>query len=298
MILLIGATGFLGPPVLSGLLGSGHRVCCLVRQGSNGGDLAVTAGAAGKDITLAGGDLDDPDSMTVYLRQADSAVYMVDLAETGPLRNFLAAAEKFGPERTVFIGSTTVHIPLNSLQKRRKLESEALIGQSGLKYTILRPTMIYGSPHDPNFSRMIRFVARWGFFVTFGSGENLIQPVYIGDVARAVAGVMEDKKTYGQAYDLPGKSPLRYNEMLDIVKKAIGRDFRVIRLHSGLSKTLLMPYALLSRNPSLSPGQIDRMGIDKSYDYKKAGEDFGYSPLSFRQGIRRLVRDMGIKARG
>ena len=294
MVLLIGATGFLGPPVLKGLLKAGHRVGCLVRPASRCGRLVRAAKEAGKDISLVGGDLGDPDSIPGLLRDASSAVYMVDLVKTGLLKNFLSAASKAGLKRIIFISSTTVLVPLESRIKDSKLESEKLIRDSGLLYTILRPTMIYGSGDDPNFSRMLKFIKKWGFFVTFGSGENLIQPVFIDDVAGAVVKVLEEAGTHKKTYELPGRSPLKYKHMLDIVKGETGRDFKVIRLHQGFSRAVVSVCSRLSKDPSLTAGQIDRMGIDKVYDYRKAREDFGYSPAGFKKGIRLLIKKLGL----
>lgn len=295
MILLIGATSFLGPPVLAVLLGEGHRVGCLLRPGSNGKDLAETAKDAGKEISFASGDLLSTDSMIDALDSAASAVYMVDLSNTVLLENFLFAARRTGLKRVVFISSTTIHTPLESKVRSSKLQSEDLIKKSNLDYTILRPSMIYGVPDDPNFSRMLKFIKKRGFFVVFGSGKNLIQPVYAGDIAVAVAKVLDNRATFKKSYDLAGLEPLKYNEMLDIVKRRTNINFKIIRLPALPSKALISIYARLSRNPSLTPGQIDRMGVDKAYSYKQAKNDFGFSPVSFEDGIEKLISRLGLQ---
>ena len=198
MVLLIGATGFLGPHILEKLLDKGCKVTCLVRASGNTLKLSDTAGKLGKKVTLAAGNLQSADSMVSLLKEAESAVYMVGLEHTDLLENFLDASGRAGLKRAVFISSTTVLIPLKSTVKDRKLNSENLIINSGLDYTILRPSMIYGSGDDNNFSKMIEFIKKRGFFVTFGSGANLIQPVYIKDVAGAIASVVGNKKTYNK----------------------------------------------------------------------------------------------------
>lgn len=292
MILLIGATSFLGPPVLEGLLKKDYEVSCFLRPGSNSGNLVKVASSVGKNITLTSGDVEDQESARDLFKDQEAAVYMVDLVNTSILQDFLKTVKGTGLKRIIFISSTTVHIPLDSPVKENKLMSEKHIMQSGLDYTILRPSMIYGVPDDPNFSRMLKFIKKRGFFITFGSGENLIQPVYIEDIADSVAKVIKKDITVRKAYDLPGKSPLKYNEMLEIVKEGIGRNFNIIRLPVGPSRTLVKIYANLSKKPSLTPGQIDRMGVDKSYDYSEAKKDFGYSPTSFRNGIKKLIEKL------
>ena len=51
-------------------------------------------------------------------------------------------------------------------------------------------------------------------------------------------------------------------------------------------------YARMSRNPSLTPDQIERMGVDKVYSYQKARSDFNFSPISFEDGIEKLIKEL------
>jgi nucleoside-diphosphate-sugar epimerase len=295
MVLLIGATGFLGPPVLKKLLKKGYEVNCLIRTSSDKFDLLNAAKLAGKKILLSTGTLESGDSIISAIKKADSVIYMIDLKHTHLLETFLNTVRRTGVKRVVFISSTTVLLPLESKIKNQKINSENLIKNSGLDYTILRPSMIYGSKDDINFSKMIRFIKKKGFFTTFGNGNNLIQPIYIEDVAEAAANVLDNKKTYGKIYNIAGKNPLKYNDMLDIIRSKLKMRFKVIKLPIKLSKFLISIYAKISKNPSLTPDQIERMGIDKAYSYQKARADFNFSPVSFENGIEKLIRELEVK---
>jgi nucleoside-diphosphate-sugar epimerase len=295
MVLLIGATGFLGPSVVEKLLQNNYSVTCLVRKSSNTSrisKLEETAKKAGKKISLVTGNLEDADSIIPLLEKVDIAVYMVDLELTELLENFLYAARHTGLKRAVFISSTTVLVPLESTVKEQKLKSEELIKNSGLCYTILRPSMIYGSEDDNNFSRMIKFIKKRGFFVTFGKGNNLIQPIYIKDVAEAVLSILNNSKTYNKLYNIAGKEPIEYNRMLEIVRNKLKKRFIVIRVPVRPARFLISIYAAISKNPSLTPDQIERMGVDKAYSYKEAARDFIFSPSSFEEGIEKLIKEL------
>ena len=292
MILLIGATGFLGPAVLKKLLEKNYRVSCLVRPSGSRADLLDTAESAGKNIDFSTGTLESSASIISAIKKAGSVIYMIDLERTYLLETFLRTAAQTRFKRVIFISSTTVLMPLYSTIKSQKINSENLIKKSGLDYTILRPSMIYGSKDDANFSKMIEFVKRKGFFITFGSGNNLIQPVYIEDVADAVLSILDNKKTYKKTYNIAGKNPLKYNDMLSIVKEKLKKQFRIIKLPLRLSKFFISIYAGVSKNPLLTAGQIERMGIDKQYSYQKAREDFNFSPISFEKGIEKLIKKL------
>jgi len=292
MVLLIGATGFLGPEVLKALLVKNYKVNCLVRPSSSRTALLGIAKSAGKNIDFSTGTLESGDSIITAIKKAKSVIYIVDLEYTHLLETFLKTAARAGLKRIIFISSTTVLIPLKSRIKSQKIKSENLIKKSGLDYTILRPSMIYGSEDDPNFSKMIKFIKDKGFFMTFGSGNNLIQPIYIEDVAGSVSSIINNKKTYKKTYNIAGKEPLKYNGMLGIVREKLKKRFRVVKLPLILSKLLISLYAGVSRNPLLTTDQIARMGVDKAYSYQKAREDFGFSPVSFEKGIEKLIKKL------
>jgi len=292
MVLLIGATGFLGPAILKEVLGKNYTVSCLVRVSSDRTGLLNIARSAGKKLTFSTGTLRSGDSIIASLKKARIIIYMVDLEYTNLLEIFLETIIRTQVKRVIFIGSTTVLTPLDSMIKNQKINSENLIKKSGLDYTILRPSMIYGCPDNANFSRMIKFIKKRGFFITFGSGNNLIQPVYIEDVARATAEVLEDKKTYRKIYNLTGKEPLKYSKMIEIVRAKMGKQFKLIKFPIGFSKLLISLYGKVIKNPALTPGQIERMRIDKAYSYNKAAADFNYSPLDFKDGIEKLIKEL------
>ncbi len=292
MVLVIGATGFLGPHVLGKLLENNYKVNCLVRTDSNKSRLEEVSRSPGKEVKFSTGTLQSGDSIISAVRDADAIIYMVDLKHAQLLKNFLGAVNRTDTKRVVFISSTTVLIPTEDKIKEQKINSERLIKKSKLDYTILRPSMIYGYQNDTNFSKMIRFIKKRGFFITFGNGNNLIQPIYIGDVACAAASVLENKKTYGKTYNLAGQKPLKYNDMIKIVKSKMGKQFKVIKLPIGLSKFLISVYSKISKNSALTPEQIERMGIDKRYSYEEAKRDFGFSPISFESGIEKLIKEL------
>ena len=123
MVLLIGATGFLGPPVLKKLLETSYDVNCLVRTDSDRSMLLDAARSAGKKIKFNTGTLQSGDSIISAIKEAKSAVYMIDLKYTHLLETFLSTVKRTGLKRVVFISSTTILIPLESMIKKKKIDS-------------------------------------------------------------------------------------------------------------------------------------------------------------------------------
>lgn len=292
MIVLIGATSFIGPTVLENLLKKGYQVKCFIKTGDDISKLQKTASLANKEIIITRGNLNSADTIFSCTKGTEAIVYLTDLKHSYYVQNTLSAASRAGIKRIVFLGSTTVLVPVDSQIKKAKMASEKAIQASKLDYTILRASMIYGSEDDTNFSRMIKYIKDKGYFYLFGRGQNLIQPVYIEDVAQAIAEVIPNEKTYRKTYELAGKEPIRYLEMLDIVKEKMGLDFKIRKVPLGLAHFMVSIYSRLSKNPSLTPDQIKRLSYDKTYSYSQAQQDFGFSPISFDQGIEKLIKKL------
>jgi len=296
-ISLIGTTTFIGPAVIGRLLETGYHISCLVKTDTppdKTDKLKNIAKISGKEDRLSfyTGNLHSTDSILAHLKDSDAIVCLIDLKNTEFIRNVLTAISRSHIKRAIFIGSTTVLVPFESEVKKAKLASEDMIKNSGLDYTILRPSMIYGTPEDRNFSKMIAFIRKRGFFIVFGNGNNLIQPVYVDDVANAVASCLENPFTFGKTYEVSGKSPLKYKDMIQIVKTKLGGQFKVYYLPVGLSRFAVKIFGKLSPSSSLKPDMIDRSQIDKAYNYESAASDFGYEPMPFEAGIEKLIKEL------
>jgi nucleoside-diphosphate-sugar epimerase len=294
MIYIAGGTSFLGKKVVKKFLSEGLEVRCLFRSETARSKLADLGKDFKNQLDLIGGNLYSSDSLIYSLKGAQCAIYMVRLEYVDFIKNFLDAALKCGLKRVVFVSSTTTMLPTENKFKTLKLEAEELIKKSGINYTILRPTMIYGGKEDNNFFKMLSFIKKKGFFVIFGSGKNLIHPVHVDDVADAIFKVFNNPVSYNNTYVICGREALQYNEMLQIVRNKLGRDFRIIKLPIGASKFAVNIYKKIVKKSDFNSDQIERMKIDKAYSYEEAGKDFGFSPMSFKEGINKEITESGF----
>ncbi|MEI7616496.1 MAG: NmrA family NAD(P)-binding protein [Actinomycetota bacterium] len=294
MIYIAGGTSFLGKKVVKNLAETGAEVRCLFRSEAARSKLIILGNDLKKHLDLAGGNLNSVDSIASSLKGAQSAIYMVRLEYVDFVKNFLDAAIKCDLKQVIFVSSTTTMLPTENKFKTLKLEAEELIKTSGLNYTILRPTMIYGGKEDNNFYKMLNFIKKKGFFVIFGSGKNLIQPVHADDVAEAIFKVFDNPAALRKTYVICGRDALQYNEMLQTVRKALGRNFRIIRLPIGASKFAVNVYKTIVKKSDFNSDQIERMKIDKAYPYEEACRDFGFAPMSFKEGIEKEIKESGF----
>jgi nucleoside-diphosphate-sugar epimerase len=294
MIYIAGGTSFLGKKVVIKLLAEGEKVRCLFRSETAKSKLIDLGEDFKNQLDLSGGNLCSSDSLVYSLKGTQSAIYIVRLEYVDFVRNFLDAALKCGLKRVIFVSSTTTMLPTENKFKTLKLEAEELIKKSGLNYTILRPTMIYGGKEDNNFFKMLSFIKKKGFFVIFGSGKNLIQPVHVDDAADAIFKVLDNPAAYNKTYVICGRDAIQYNEMLQIVRNMLGKNFRIIKLPIGASKFAVNIYKKIVKKSDFNSDQIEHMKINKAYSYEEADRDFGFAPMSFKEGIKKEITESGF----
>jgi nucleoside-diphosphate-sugar epimerase len=196
----------------------------------------------------------------------------------------------------VVVSSTSAHSAYE-FRSGLYLRMEELVRESGLDYTIVRPTMIYGSELDKNMHRLLRSLDRSPVFPVFGSGENLWQPVYHEDCAEGVYEALVRPAAVGHSYDLPGSEPLTYLELVRTAAYSLGRKPRIVRLPLEPVRLALATAERLRLPLPIGSEQVLRLREDKAYPYDKAKRELGYAPRTFREGIALEVarlRELGM----
>jgi nucleoside-diphosphate-sugar epimerase len=158
-----------------------------------------------------------------------------------------------------------------------------LVRESGLQWTILRPTMIYGTPDDRNIARLIRFIDR-SPVVPVVAPQALQQPIHVEDVAWAVAAALREPATIGRAYNIAGRDPVALRSLVEQVAAALGRRRLFVRVPLTPFEVALSLWAHVAR-PPIRVEQLHRIEEDKSFSYDDASRDFGFSPRDFRAGV-------------
>ena len=151
----------------------------------------------------------------------------------------------------------------------------------GIAWTILRPTLIYGSGGDRNVSDIARFIRRFGFFPMFGAGSGRRQPVHAADLAGACIKCVAEPATYNKSYNLSGGETLTYIDMVRRIFMAIDRTPVVIRMPLVIFVLAVSVARLHSRFAHLTPEMAQRMQSDLVFDTGQARHDFGYQPRNF-----------------
>ncbi|MFK9094234.1 NAD-dependent epimerase/dehydratase family protein [Bacillus salipaludis] len=279
MILLTGATGFLGEFVLEELVRKGHEVTCFVRKTSNLDKIKQL------NVKFVYGELDDYKSICGALKGKAALINIASLG-FGHAPNIINACDEMKVKRSIFVSTTGIFTKLNPDSKGIRLAAEKLIKESNLDYTIIRPTMIYGTPKDRNMWRLVKYLKRLPVLPILGSGTYLQQPVFVKDLANAIVSAYEKKVSIKKAYNISGAKPLTYNDVIDTTGKVLGKKVVKIHIPMKLSYNLLKMYEKTTKNPKLKAEQVLRLNENKDFSFEDAQEDLGYYPLSFEEGIK------------
>jgi nucleoside-diphosphate-sugar epimerase len=275
-ILLVGATGFLGSAVAARL--AQRQPIALIRSSSDRSVLPegmeVRCGDLGADLPLEG---------------ISSLVYCASMG-FGHIPRVVQQLEERGVKRAVFMSTTAMFTTLPTASRAVRLEAESVVQGSSLDWTILRPTMIYGTARDRNVSRLLRFFRRCPVFPLCGNG--LWQPIYVEDLADGVVAALDSPRAAKRVYNLAGARPLLFADLLRVAGRAVGRHVTLVRVPLEAAVVAAKVTRIVSAE------QIRRLAEDRAFSYADAARDFGFAPRTFEQGVTREAESLGLSPAG
>jgi NADH dehydrogenase len=301
-VMVTGGSGFVGAAVIDELLARGHAVTALV----NSRAIRPQLGATDRLRSVSGG-LFDAKAVDDALAGCQAVIHLVGIIMQKPSRGatydrvhvygtraVLEAARRNGVRRLIHMSALGTRPDAVSDYHKTKYQAEELVRGSGLDWTILRPSLIHGV--DGEFMKMEAAWARrrsppFLFMPYFGGGmlgrggAGKLQPVSVGDVARAFVDAVETPRTIGELYMLGGPDQLTWPELHRACARAIvGKERPVIAVPAWYARLLtrIVPGALLPFNRD----QVIMSQEDNTCDLAKLVRDFGWTPQSLEASLR------------
>lgn len=300
MVLVIGATGFIGAAVVRTLVAHGQHVRCLARYPERA--RARLAGLAGVEVVA--GDVRQVESMRRALDGCDRALIAIQFpnfpienrrrgytfteVDLRGVRNFLEAAHGHTLKRVVYVSGAGADVASPKEWFKVKGLAEQAIQQSGLEYVIFRPSWIYG-PGDRSLNRFLAF-ARWLPFVpVVGSGRQLIAPVYIDDVGQILVQGLELPAAANRTFELGSDEVLPLNEIIRRAIRLAGRPRPLLHAPAPLIKGAAWFLQFLP-GPPLTPQAVEFVATTGAVsDATALREVFAPKLLSLEEGLRRYA---------
>jgi NADH dehydrogenase len=292
LVTVFGGSGFLGRSVVRALCKRDYRIRVAVRRPELAGHLQPL-GKVGQ-IHAVQANLRYPASVAAAMRGADVAINLVGiLAPTGAQTFDAVQAEGAGAvaRTAAAVGARMVHVSAigadaNSASRyaRSKAAGEAAVLSAVPSATILRPSVVFG-PEDDFTNRFASLARMSPALPLIGGGTTKMQPVYVGDVASAVADAVDGKTKAGSTYELGGPEVLTMREIMEVIMATIERRRMLVSLPFGLAKLQALFLQFAPAPLQLTPDQVELLRSDNvvSDAAKAAGltlEGLGIAPDS------------------
>lgn len=291
-VAVIGGSGFLGRAIIEILAREGARVIVLCRNAERAKYLKPL-GSVGQITIVAGNALKD-ETLEQVIAPADSVVNLVGiLAEAGAQKfhalqaelpgRIGALAKKYKLRSVVHLSAIGANPQSKSHYARTKGQGEANLLAAHPDAVILRPSIVFG-PRDGFFNRFAGMAVLAPALPLPGGGRMLMQPVYVGDVAEAVACGLgfqaTPKKMAGQVFELGGPDVCSFSQLMQMTLSHIKRKRLLVPVPLSLMSFGAV-FAGLLPNPPVTVDQVRLLAQDNVVSDDASGfAELGITPKS------------------
>ncbi|MCB9840200.1 MAG: NAD(P)H-binding protein [Phycisphaeraceae bacterium] len=312
-VCVAGATGFVGRHVVRTLLERGHAVRALVRDPSK----ASAALPEHDRLSIHRGEpapQDGPDGLCEWAERADAMVNTIGIIREAPggqtfarvhvgvTKALLRAAKGAGVGHFVQVSALGVHDEADTAYARSKFEGETLVRNSGLAWTILRPSLIHGPDGEfmqlakgwatgraapfvfmPYFTRPVEPLK----FPVPKFESAVVAPISVDDVALAVARSLERRECRGEVLHLCGPEPLTWPELLEFVRDNVTngkKELKTLGLPGPVAAMKARAARVVGLRDALpfDEGMATNATRDSVCSMDKAAAFLGLEPVGFR----------------
>lgn len=269
MILVTGASGYVGNNLVRRLVRLGKPVRAMVGS-------VEKAMKRLKDvepqIQIVRGDVTRPETLDEWMQGVDTVIHLVAIAvEKGERTyesinyqgtvNVVDAAKRAGVKRFLNMCQNGAAADHFSPFLRSKGKAQVYVAESGLDWTAIRPSVIWG-PQDEFANVQARLIQMTPFiFPIVGDGKAQFQPVYVGDVVEAFVRSLDDDSTIGKEYEVGGPEVLTYEQIVDRVLKALGTSRVKVKVPVSVLRPAVIAMQAVLPNPPVSTSLLDLLPV-------------------------------------
>jgi len=205
-------------------------------------------------------------------------------------KHVLEAVTNYKIPYIVHISSSVVISVSEDDYTSTKTEQEKLVINSGVKYTILRPPLMFGWFDKKHLGYLSRFMKKTPIFPIPGNGKYLRQPLYGKDMAKVIISAMQ-KRLDNKIYNIIGIEEVNYIDIIREIKKV--KKFRtiILKMPYNIFYLLMKTYSLFSKKPPFTTDQLKALTAGDYFIPDKWQEDFNIKQTSFKSAIEETFTD-------
>ena len=292
-VFVTGSSGFVGNHVLNELLEKGHQVKTIVRQGSE------YKLKRPDEMEVVPGTVEEVADLIQGMQGCDAVIHLVGIIRAFPSRgitfeklhteataNVVAAAKETGVSKLLHMSALGAREDGPTPYLRTKFAAEELVRQSGLSYSIFRPSLIFGRGGEA--IKMFADMVTKFFVPIIGDGKYRFQPVNVSNVAQGFEKALELEAAQGQTLDVGGPDDVTFDEIMDTLARVMGKT--IVKIHVPVFPLRLASSALQhAPGYPLTTDQITMLLEGGTCDEKPFYELLGLEPISLEQTLREAV---------
>ena len=292
LIAIIGASGFVGRYTVSALAKRGHRIRACMRK-PHLAPFLKPMGDVGQ-IALMQTNIRDETSVAAAVQDADAVINLVGiLAESGSQR-FMALqadgaamvaeqAAQAGIKQLIHVSAIGADAGSGAAYARTKADGENRVSAAFPEATVIRPSIVFG-PEDQFFNRFA-IMAQISPLMPLICGHTRFQPVYVGDLAAAIASLIDRDEEAAALYELGGPQTYSFRELLDFIMEQIRVDRPYLPIPTWAAKLQGTLLSVLP-NPPLTRGQVIMLERDNIVSGNYPGlEELGIAPTAIETTV-------------
>ena len=290
MILITGATGYIGRHLVSRLVDRGNRPRCLVRDIDRASQILPA-----DKVEFVQGDTTRPDSLAAAVQGIDTIVHA----------GFITADRKEAPgnhyEETNVVGTQNLIQAAQDARIKRMIEisglgtkpdkpgsymqgrylAEKILMESGLEWTIIRPSVLFGKG-APFIKGLVELIQTAPVLPLIGGGKMLFQPIYVEDVVSVIVAVLDNQVgATGKIYTIGGPEHYSFTQIFDELLQAMHKKRLKVYAPRPLVGVGAAAMEAVLPKPPLTKAAMTLFSFDNITDLDSIERDFGFTPLSF-----------------
>ena len=295
MILITGATGYIGRHLVERLVAQGERPRCLVRDAKRAASILPA-----NNVEFAQGDTINAASLPAALQDIDTIVHAAFITadhkqsdgnhyyETNVegTKNLIQAAQKAGVARIIEISGLGTHPDKPGTYMEGRFLAEKMLKESGLGWTIIQPSVLFGKD-APFIKGLTDLIKSAPVVPLIGGGKILFQPIYVEDVVTVIMKVLADpNNTRNKTYTIGGPTYYSFTQIIDVLLQTLHKS----RIKAPTPMPLVGVGAAVMEavlpKPPLTKAAMTLFTFDNTTDLQSIERDFSFTPTSFTKYLQ------------
>lgn len=296
MVVLTGASGFLGTRLVAALKQRQIDFLCLGRRPSK---TLEAIGCKQEHV-----DFDNASTLQHFLNPSITVIHLLGLingseedlqqVNVAYARTLVHAAQKAGVAKMIWVSSVAA-IHRHGFYGETKYQGEQILIQSGLPYTLFRPAYIFGAGDTKNTQLMIKTLKRLPIVPLLGSGDFKLQPVYVEDAVSLILQAIE-KPAQNQCFNVAGENQISLKEMLQEFSVQLKVKRVLLPIPLKPIQWLLRLWIAIFPYTKLPAKQILELDKHEAFDIHETAKVFDFKPRSFQEGCRAMFDKVSVCA--